>query len=260
MELLREFLYLDTRLVDNYLAQVEGGLYDESRTRAEGVSGYEGKAGVKTPVADFGAGAQRSSVTETERVIRETPEARFNRLHTALDATLQDGLAENLWPQATKGMFWELECEVSVPSVARMFGQLDQIDDIASLAEAFGTPLPGFDDQMKVQMNLLSSRVDKRKLVVEGHIADAQPRFAFKLNREFLRVDLDDLEAEVSIVGKIEGKWPEGDSRSIIDLPGINLMSRKDRREIAKKGGSKGVDNLSIPGPGVSMSVVAIYR
>lgn len=260
MKFLREFLYLDTRLVDNYLAQVEGGLYEESRTRAEGTSGLEGKAGVKSGVLDIGAGGQKVSVSETERVVRETPEARFNRLYEFLDAEPQDGLSGNLWPIADKGVFWEVECEVSVSSISRMFGQLDQIGEIAALAEAFGSEIPGFSAKMRQQVDALASRVDPSKFVAEGYLSDNQPRFAFKLDKEFLRVGMDDLEAELSVLGKVEGKWPDGDTRSLVDLPGINLMSRRDRRDLAKNGQGGNSGDLVIPGPGVSMSVVAIFR
>ncbi|WP_425453010.1 DUF6414 family protein [Calidifontibacter indicus] len=43
---MRDFLYLDSRLVDQYLAQVEGGLYDEEQERSLGGSIHGTEGGV----------------------------------------------------------------------------------------------------------------------------------------------------------------------------------------------------------------------
>ncbi|WP_298713505.1 hypothetical protein AAG742_01965 [Micrococcus sp. 2A] len=263
MATLREFLYLDTRLVDNYLAQLEGGLFEESRLKTTGAAGYDAKLGIRISGAEAGVGGSQSDALETERTFRETPEARFNRLYDALGATPLDSSGANPWNTVKKGDFLDLECEVTIPSVSRMLGQLDQIRDFANLAKSFGSSVPGLDNNILGQIEALSTRVSGDKFVAEGFLQESFPRFAFRIEAAYLRNGLEGLEADLNVLGKVEGKWPEGERRTLMDLPGINLMSRKERREISRKkpgGDEESQGDIWMEGPGVAMSVIAIYR
>lgn len=84
--MLRQFLYLDQDLVRDFLAQAEGGLYDETRelSSSQGQHGLEGRLSVG-PLA---AGGQRSKSAhaETESVVHQTAPSEFDRLYRNLDA------------------------------------------------------------------------------------------------------------------------------------------------------------------------------
>lgn len=72
---------------------------------------------------------------------------------------------------------------------------------------------------------------------------------------------MDGLEREVYVVGKVERKRPEGESHSLLDVPGLSLMSPGDRRAAARQEFNEPVpEGMKLNSPGISMSVIAIYR
>lgn len=89
------------------------------------------------------------------------------------------------------------------------------------------------------------------------------PTLVFKLSREHMRVsEVGDLEGEVTVFGTVARRWPENESYPILAVPGLGMISRKERREMQKSGKSSEPDdaNMMMPGPGATLSVVAIFR
>ncbi|MEX5275330.1 hypothetical protein RF638_15490 [Kocuria sp. CPCC 205235] len=261
--MLREFLYLDTLLVDNYLAQVEDGLYDETQQREMGAVGGEGNLSMNMGVVQGGLGGNGSSEKEAARTYRQTPESRFNRLYEKLQARSVEDFTKNLWGDLKRGEVLDVECELEIPSMARLMVQGEQLSDFASLVRTFSPDaISAQDEEALTGFQALSSRGGNNRFIATGELGTEAPVFAFKLSKESLRTDMDSLEGEVNVVGKMERKWPEGESHSLLDIPGLSLMSRKDRRAAARQKGpnQSAPEGMELDGPGVSMSVIAIYR
>ena len=261
--MLREFLYLDTSLVDNYLAQVEDGLYNETRQREMGAAGGQGELSMNMGVVQGNLGGNGSSEKEAERTYHQTPESRFNRLYEKLQARPVEDFSKNLWGDVKRGEVLDVECDLEVPSTARLMAQGDQLSAFADLVRTFspGT-ISAQDEEALAGFQAFTSRGGSDRFIATGELSTDAPVFAFKLSKEYLRSDMDGLEGEVNVVGKVERKWPEGESHSLLDIPGLSLMSRKDRRAAAKEENSDqpAPDGMELNGPGVSMSVIAIYR
>lgn len=63
------------------------------------------------------------------------------------------------------------------------------------------------------------------------------------------------------MVGKVERKRPEGESHSLLNVPGLSLMNRGDRRAAARQeSNDPAPEGLKLNSPGVSISVIAIHR
>jgi len=81
------------------------------------------------------------------------------------------------------------------------------------------------------------------------------------LDREWLRCDLGDLEGEATVVGRVLKNWPEAQRHSLLTLPGLNLMSREQRRQWERgQSDADGGEEMTLEGPAATMSVVAIFR
>ena len=261
--MLREFLYLDTSLVDNYLAQVEDGLYDETQQREMGAAGGQGELSMNMGVVQGKVGGDGSSEKEAARTYRQTPESRFNRLYDKLQARSIEDFTKNLWGDVKRGEILDVECELEVSSMARLMAQGDQLSAFADLMRTFspGT-ISAQDEEALAGFQALTSRGGNDRFIATGELGTEAPVFAFKLSQENLRTDMDGLEGEVNVVGKVERKWPQSESHSLLDIPGLSLMSREDRRAAAKQKNSdqSAPEGMELDGPGVSMSVIAIYR
>lgn len=260
--MLREFLYLDSPLVDNYLAQVEDGLYDAVKHRESGSHNAAAGGGLRTPVVNLEASGGGSSERESEHTLRQTPESRFNRLYGKLDARVIEDFSSNIWGSINRGEILDVTCELEVSSIARLLAQSDQISPVIDLMRTFNPSTASLDDQTINGLKTLSSMGGNDKFIATGELDTEGPVFAFRLDKSNLRCDLDDLDGEVNVLGKVERKWPQGESHSIMSIPGLSLMSRRDRREAMKRKDSTAepVEGTELDGPGVSMSVIAIYR
>lgn len=262
----REFLYLDEEKVNSFLAQVEGGIYDESKSkdvssRSRGGSASVGAQGFR---AEAGRGSELGG--ETERTIRDTPESKFNRLYPSLDAKdIGKDPKASIWGDLSTSEIVCLDCEVEVPSVVRFMDQIDSISDIVSMMDKFapGKVTPE-DNEMVKGLQGFAKYVGDDKMMALGYPETESPVFAFRLRKaNLLGVKPEDLEGELKVVGKVEGKWLEGETRSLLDIPGISMISRRDRRSMNRTSSSQPLESnedMMIPGPGVSLSVIAIYR
>lgn len=98
-------------------------------------------------------------------------------------------------------------------------------------------------------------------VVAVGSVDSEALRFAFKLDREWLRCDLGDLEGEATVVGRVLKKWSEGQRHSLLTLPGLNLMNREQRRQLERDhSDGEGSAEMFLEGPAATLSVVAIFR
>lgn len=260
--ILREFLYLDTSLVDTYLAQVEDGLYDESRDLTREGSGRKAEASVRASVVSAGVGGHGDSDHESERTYRQTPESRFNRLYDQLEARNISDLGKNVWGDVVSKQIIDVACDLDVPTMSRLMVQGEQLADIVQLMQSFSLgEMSEGDQEAMTGIQALSARSGD-KFIATGELSTEAPVFAFKLSKAHLRTGLEDLEGEVNVVGKVERKWPEGESYSLMEVPGLSLISRQERRAATRNTSNDqpAPDGVQLDGPGVSMSVIAIYR
>jgi hypothetical protein len=76
----REFIYLNNALVDQFLAQLEDGLYDEQQEKEKNTGDRKGGASFGMSGAKIEGNLGSGNETERSRTRRQTPESRFNRL------------------------------------------------------------------------------------------------------------------------------------------------------------------------------------
>jgi hypothetical protein len=125
---LRQFLHLDEALVDQFLAQLEGGVAGDEAQRLHEHRGKErgGEAGVAAFGARAGlkAGGTSGSEEEIERTIQQTSESKFARLYDMLEAQgaidWLERVDAQIWDQLRRGAIVELEASISVSTLARL--------------------------------------------------------------------------------------------------------------------------------------------
>lgn len=83
----RQFLYLDRQLVREFLAQLEGGVYDESRELTAGGRNRGITAKLSGGPAQAGMERTKSNQAESEAVVKQTSASEFDRLYTQLEVT-----------------------------------------------------------------------------------------------------------------------------------------------------------------------------
>lgn len=264
---LRKFLYLDVQMVDEFLSQLDDGIYEtvrstgsqERRVSGEAKTGVPGVLGAK---GELGEGSTQSE----EFVRRSTPESRFNRLHKLVHAPLldEDDEDEELGAELRPRRVVEITCSVEIPEILKALSGSSELTAFGELLQLVGGNLEAQEKEALDGMQRVSNALKGDALLATTAIQDRgleplKPLLAFRLLRSQLRVPLADMEGEVMILAKVQQSWGKDESKTVLSLPGIGLMSRERRRELARS--QKGQpEAFSLPGPGVTFDAIAVYR
>ncbi len=265
MSVYREFLYLNGKLVDEFLAQAEGGIFDDEREKGTRSGEGSAKVGVKVSAAEASLARGKSTADEVERVRRQTPESRFNRLHTSMSTTqdllVLDGSSGVLFSEVAPRSLVEIDCSVDVPQISRLLSSGNEISGLMDLMKMFAPEQVDEETERVVGGLSALSNLGGNAVVAIGSVESEALQFAFKLDREWLRCDLGDLEGEATVVGRVLKKWSQGQRHSLLTLPGLNLLNREQRRQLERdQPEGEGSEGMFLEGPAATLSVVAIFR
>jgi hypothetical protein len=266
---LRHFKYLNTDLVREFLAQFEGGIFDEEQVRTEGTRhkrlGAEVGVGPASVSADLGG----EKVTGQERVQRQTGASEFARLyeHLQQDDLIQalPNFDEVIWAGLAPGEIVEVPVVVALPGILKLLQLAAGFQALLPMVEAASPVTAQQRDMLKI-MGDFSAVVDTGPLTVIAAAATA-PRFKMvvPLVREYVRVPQDSIEGEATLVAKIQRKLNKGETVSAIELfPGMNRLGRKqlDSLNRSLRGGPPGMDLgvSTVSYPGAVMTTVGIFQ
>lgn len=264
--MIKRFLYLDTEALAQYISALEGGQTTESTTRK--TKDRSGKGGMKTPIltAEGGSGSQE----EESRTFTDTPEAQFDRLLATLDENAE-GLGWITIAQPDLdfsdigiGAMVSWECDLFVPEVIQMLSSkgemleaLDMLQGMMPAAKALGLETEGLPEEKEVgAMSSFISRVGAKYLVV-GDDTETDWKVSGRIETDYLRSELDGV---ARVVGKVSKVLSPGHSQPYVTLPGMNMVSREQRRAMTKQSIKPGEEDKYLMGPAVFLDILAIYR
>lgn len=262
---LRNFLYLDATLTDEFLGQIEGGIYESesltSKSRAErGVGGSVGAASVSV-----GAGKGGSDEEASERLVRQTAESRFNRLAELLEESDSvqwlESLDEEIWAQLGRGEVLEVECRVIVPPLVKLMMVAAQLPAITGLMDVAGEQ---FDNEAMegIQALLAMGELMQSVPIIAEPAGAPNFKFVAQIRPEHLRIGVDELETEARMYCTLDRKLGEGEQFSVIDvIPAVRSLPNREEIE-ASLATDEAKEFLGEPvkAPAAVVSAVAIYR
>ena len=265
--MLRRFLYLDSVALNQYMGAVEGGLVSESTFRAKSTG--SGRAGVDAKVVN--ASGERGREDEESRTLSDTDEARFDRLVAAAQAR-PDELA---WVEVVEpdtdfadigiGAIVSWECDIYVPQIVQTMassgeaaGAMKMMEDLLPSAQVLGLDVEGLPDaaQLKAVSSFMGG-LDASLLVV-GEDDTTDWTIAGHLGDEALRGG--DLDGRAIVVGKVSRVLSLGKWKPFLTFPGMNLMSRDQRRKKEREAPAPGKEDEYLHGPALVLDILAIFR
>jgi hypothetical protein len=262
---LRRFLYLDDRLTNEYLGQVEGGLYDEEAQAASASVDSKRGGGVKAGPVRAEAGRTTGGEESSARTVRQTPESAFTRLSQLLEehdaVQFLDAFDDAIWNQLRRGEVLEVEVNIQVPALVK-FGQM--ATEMGSLIEVMSSFGEDVDAETQAGMEGLSGIVGLIKGVPIIAAASGAPRFKLiaHLDEQNLRVNLDELEGEATLYCTIERRHGPSKQWSLLDsMPSLSGLPTAEKRGVARE--LKKVKQLTgsvVSPPLARVSPIAIYR
>jgi hypothetical protein len=268
--MLRRFLFLNHDLVGEFLAQVDLGAFEEESqrdvSRQDRKVGGEGRLSVAPASVSVSAGRGSASEAETNRVLRQTPESSFARLYEVTAATNDfqwlEAQDDEIWGDLGRGELIEVESVVTVSSLAKMGEIADSVGPLVEMMALVGENVDGETQEALAGLKGIGGLFGA-KLPVIARAAGAQ-RFKFiaQLDREYVRVELDELEGEATLFAKIQRILRPSERYTVFDsMAGLGSLPRELRRSMQKDvKNEKELPDLVVSAPAAVVTPIAIYR
>lgn len=256
-------------MLRNFLAQLEGGVFDE-RTERQIVSG-EGSIS-----AGFGAGPLQAEgrrgkgqSLETEAVVRQVAASEFQRLYDALkndDLVLLDAIDDaSVVGEIQRKQILEVDARVCVSGTHKFFDLMSQITAMAPLAKQFGQDLDLDEDMVSgVEMMKSLGESDGKLAVIATIPGSAGTQVVLELDRSLLLTTTWDVDATVLLT--VQRVLPQGQRYLAGDPFGgfMKLVPEEQRIELADSLKSDDtaqlIGDVEVVGPAIVGTPIAIYR
>ena len=269
----RHFAYLDHEVAGSYLSHFidglpEGGSHTDRQGDDAGLGvnvGVPGLGGIKGRLGENG------SFEDIENY-RHTPASVFDRLYRLLDEhnmlTKPQYLDEEGWANLQRGDFVEITGALNIPDIVKMMGIARSFGDLFPFLEQLGSAghmeITNEDQEMMGLLRMFGELGNPDKSPNAGMVVVEIPaspgyRFVATLKRRFLEGSLEELEGEITILGKLQRKIDEGDPPIGIEqlLPGLEGL--RGIRGLNTDSQQTSDDDFAIGHPACTLIPLGIY-
>jgi len=266
--ILRNFLFLDTATMTDYLSTLEG--YVIEGTVGQTDVGKKEKGG-KLAAKVIEGGATSEVSTETRRQLAIPDAARFQRLYELLQEQdliqFLDAFDVEIWNQLERGELLEVQATIRLPELLTLTQMVEDLFPLLDVMTAFGQD-PLNDPEARIAFDGMREvgKLTKQKHVPLLFGATSTPGFYFVANlpRQYIRCPLSDLQGEAIVFGKVQRILTKGQEYEAFNLlpssisfpPGRNL-TKEQRRKIRR---AKKEVTETVKGPAIVLSPLAVYR
>jgi hypothetical protein len=261
--ILRNFLYLDSSTVSDYLSSLDGSIVEGPVEHTQSAKHDKGiKASLRIVEGSLSGGG--SSETKEKRLI--TDAAKFQRLYELIaEEHIQylDAFDDEIWQQIQRGELLELQCTIKIPEFFKMTQIVDAFAPMVDIFKAVDASMVDAKTEAAIKGfgGLSKMLADKPVPLLFGPVSTPGHHFVADLRRQFLRCDLSELRGEATVLGKvlrILGRNQTHEAFSLLpeSLPNMDSKAQKQlHRDLKNKKLSE-----TIKGPGAIIAAVAVYR
>ena len=263
--MLRRFLFLNPTAVQQYASMLDGGLGDTT-VATNSVQRSTG-GGVDARVVS--AKHERGRHDEASRTIRDTDEARFDRIVQAGEADPKRVGWIDVMDPATDlggvgiGALVSWECDIWVPTISQALAKgsefsslVGMVQGILPFAEQLNLDTKDVPDAGTLDAVSQFTKNAQARLVVVGDDEDTEWKITGTLDPEHVDGDLD---GRAIVVGKVLKIVKKGRWQPLLALPGLNFGSRDERRKREQQRPSPGQEENYVAGPALVLDLLAIY-
>lgn len=277
--ILRDYLYLDTERLQNYLSSLDPGVIQEVRQRVTSSRDSETGGGFHVAAVSVGHSRQSGASTEEEMTLRVTSQHLFHRVYEELKKREQIEIFAETDPIDSQRAEKRTVVEIARPfspsplseMVRSMFETVRLLEDLGIAQER----LDPTTKQMLKQMAMVF-RHDQmnQELPMVSRAEGTEASVVFLVKTQFLQVELDAFDGDMTVFGKVEKQIPAGQSLDLFDS--MNVIPKGLRRSSGTSdlrealisvftswpeqlGGPLDPTSVNIPGPVIVVSPLAVY-
>ncbi len=261
---LRNFLYLDTEAVENYLAALDGSVSTDELTRSERVENDKtARAGVNQ-FLDLGAQVGGRTTTEISQVRRVNDVARFEQLYQKLSHAdgiyYLDSFDAETWDDIHRGDIVEVEAVINLPDFYEAMGLAEIFAPVIQKPDLLNSlTTDSLDPKLAGMIDVMAQLANSRPFYILFEASNTDGfQFAGKLTKSFLRTSFDQLAGEATVLGKVQKLVPKGKKETIFPLP--KLSERKQSHQTRAGRNHKQPMVIPLKGPAMIIYVVGVYQ
>lgn len=268
---LRNFLYLNTKVVEDYLSAIEGFTYDEE-TQAIATSS-ENTVGTSAAVPIFSGSGEHTGKKEEEikRSVKISDASKFEKIYRFLETDEFDGLKyyEYLDDSTYNALGRDDFLEVLVNA---RFSKMKELTDAATKIAQLATVLEAFTDQDILDkktsdaidgFSALGKLKSDKEITCVFEFEDKRYPLVASLDKSYFRCRQENFVGQAYLLCKVIRKVPKGESLKLDeifdDIKKLPL-NRTQRRKMPKNINNPTEISDVIKGPALVVLPIAVYQ
>jgi len=266
---LRHFLYLNTKLLNDYLSAIDGYVYDvERRTESHSTEKAGGlKLGIPVLKGDGQVGEKANE--EITREVQISDAAKFDKVFNYLsqdnEVKFYEIMNEAEFSQLLRDDFFEV---FVTPRFSRKKEMADSAKKLGELAEIL-QPFSGeqfLDEKSKTAIEgfaKLDEIKDSKGIACVLNFEDEKYPIVTYLDEQCFKVEQDQFVGQVNVLCKIQRKLSKGQNIELDEMfEGVKTMAtnRAQRRKLPKDMKNPEIIKDVIRGPAFLVIPIAIYQ
>lgn len=268
---LRNFLYLNTKVIEDYIAAIDGYTYDEEAqsisTSSESCVEGKGTLGIAT-----GQGIRTGmKAEEVKRSVKISDAAKFDRIYNYLQDDETDGLkyyefiTEEEYNKLRRDDFIEVLVTARFSKMKALTDSVVKFAELANILETF-TEQNILDKEAKEAVNgfaALGQLGSDKAISCVFEFEDNKIPLVADLNQSFFRCEQSNFVGQAYLLCKVIRKIPKGQSiklDEIFDDIKKLPLNREQRRKMPKEMENPTEVRDVIKGPALIVSPIAVYQ
>lgn len=268
---LRKFLYLDTKVIEDYLAAIEGYTYDEEAQSisksSENCVGGKGSVGIAS-----GQGTHTGMMAkEIKRSVKISDAAKFDKVYDFLREDEMDGMKyyefipEEEYNNLRRDDFIEVLVTARFSKMKALTDSVMKIAELSNILESI-TNQEILDKEAKAAVNgfaALGQLNSDKAIACVFEFGDGNFPLIADLNQNFFRCEQSNFVGQAYLLCKVIRKIPKGEKVKLDEIfDDIKKMplNRDQRRRMLKEMENPTEVRDVIKGPALIVSPIAVYQ
>lgn len=268
---LRNFLYLNTKVVEDYVAAIDGYTYDEeSQAIATSSENAIGAKGGVPALSGSGTHTQKKE-EEIKRAVKISDAAKFDKVYKYLQSDDDDGLmyyeliSEKVYTELSRDSFLEVLVTARFSKMKELTNNITKIAELASVFETITDQqiLDKKANEAITGFTALGQFKTQKEIACVFEFEDQKYPLVAYLDEAYFKCGQESFVGQEYLLCKVIRKVPKGQSIKLDEIfDNIKKMplNRTQRRSMPKN-----IDNPSeirdvIKGPALVVLPIAVYQ
>lgn len=266
---LRNFLYVNNKILEDYVAAIEGYVYDEatlSDTTTSSKNG-DGKIGVKCISA--GGGISKEEVSTAVKSVKVSDAAKFDKVYSYLndedELKYYEMLDEDIFSELRREDFIEVLVSPRFSKMKELTNTVNQLGNLISTFQGLtDQQLLNADTQQKIQGFKALERLNPTDSVTcVFNFEDKKFPLVAKLDNQYFRCEEERFVGEICMLCKVQKKIEKGKSIKLDEIfeNFKNMpLNREQKRKMPKNIENPKEFQDVVKGPAITVIPIAIYQ